>query len=64
MSTSFNNDIRKFRAHERGKVVGRKLDLIADLAAETIIVSRFSAVSWNTVGKSFFIPTGEQPPWT
>ncbi len=32
MSTSFNNDIRKFRAHERGEVVGRKLDLIADLA--------------------------------
>ena len=32
MSTSFNNDIRKFCAHERGEVVGRKLDLIADLA--------------------------------
>ena len=32
--------------------------------ADTHMVSSARQLSWNTVGKRFFIPTGEQPPWT
>ena len=32
--------------------------------AETQMVSNSTAVSWNTVGNCFFIPTGLHPPWT
>ena len=32
--------------------------------ALTQMVSNKMTVSWNTVGNCFFIPTGEQPPWT
>ena len=32
--------------------------------AETVISSRVSAEASRTVGKRFFMPMGEQPPWT
>ena len=32
--------------------------------ALTQTVSYPSAVLWNTVGNCFYMPTGEQPPWT
>ena len=32
--------------------------------AETQMVSKSATVSWKTVGKRYFMPTGEQPPWT
>ena len=32
--------------------------------AETQMLSKSTTVSWKTVGKGFFMPTGLQPPWT
>ena len=34
------------------------------LPALTKILSSVGAVSWMNVGKGFFMPMGEQPPWT
>ena len=32
--------------------------------ADTMMTGRLAAVSWNTVGNSYFMPTGLHPPWT